>query len=206
MPPRSRARPQETVQDPSQREDVELVAQYLAGDELAFNKIHAKYRQKLTGFIRVIINDASRAEDLVQEVFLRVFRNLKKYDPKRRFSTWIHVIAKNLSLNEIRNRKKRPAYTFSEFGEEFEERFLEDLEDKTSHPERLMNQREAKTTLRLALSEVPDRRRKIFELRKIDGRTIEETANTMMCPTGTIKSNVSRAIEDMAPLVRRRMA
>jgi DNA-directed RNA polymerase specialized sigma24 family protein len=86
----------------------ELVAAHLAGDSLAFQELVSRYRGRLLNFVDRMIGDRERAEDLVQEAFIRVYRHLHRFDTTKKFSTWIYTIASNLAKNELRNRSRSP--------------------------------------------------------------------------------------------------
>ncbi len=184
-------------------EDNNLVARYLRGEEQAFNLLYQKYRMKLLHFVNNKIHDSDRSEDLVQEVFMRVWRHLRSYDPKRKFSTWIYTIASRMCLNEIRNQKRGIVTLFQQFsGEELSDREI-DFEDPRQDPENAIREREARLVLGFCIEQLPERRRRIFELRRLEGRTIAETAVIMVCPQDTVKSNVNRAESEITRLARK---
>ena len=85
-----------------------LVAAHLAGDGRAFQELVERYRLRLLNFVHRIIGDRERAEDLVQEAFIRVYRHLHRFDTSKKFSTWVYTIASNLAKNELRNRSRNP--------------------------------------------------------------------------------------------------
>src|SRR3979490_3581221 len=87
-------------------EDAEIVASFLEGEERAFQELVERYQTRLLNFIYRTIGDREKAEDLVQEVFIRVFRHLHRFDQTKKFSTWIYTIASNLAKNELRNRSR----------------------------------------------------------------------------------------------------
>ncbi len=87
-------------------DDGRLVLEHLSGDHQAFGTLVDRYQTRLLNFINRTIGDRERAEDLVQEVFIRVFRHLHRFDQTKKFSTWIYTIASNLAKNELRNRSR----------------------------------------------------------------------------------------------------
>src|SRR5207249_12153214 len=93
-------------------EDGRLVFEHLADDPQAFGTLVDRYQTRLLNFINRTIGDRERAEDLVQEVFIRVFRHLHRFDQTKKFSTWIYTIASNLAKNELRNRSRNPLVLF----------------------------------------------------------------------------------------------
>src|SRR5690606_24641037 len=92
--------------------DGELVAAHLGGHPGAFTELYDRYRDKLVHFIARKTGDRDRAEDLVQEAFIRVTRHLHRFDQSKKFSTWIYTICSNLAKNELRNRSRNPLVLF----------------------------------------------------------------------------------------------
>ena len=92
--------------------DEQLVTSHLAGRPGAFQELYDRYRDRLIHFITRKTGDADRAQDLVQEAFIRVTRHLHRFDTSKKFSTWIYTIASNLSKNELRNRSRSPLVLF----------------------------------------------------------------------------------------------
>ena len=92
--------------------DEELVTAHLDGRPGAFQHLYDRYRDRLVHFIIRKTGDADRAQDLVQEAFIRVTRHLHRFDTTKKFSTWVYTIASNLSKNELRNRSRSPLVLF----------------------------------------------------------------------------------------------
>src|SRR6476620_5829938 len=84
--------------------DIRLMLRVRADDAAAFAELVQNYQQRLVGIMHHLVGNAEEAEDLAQEVFLRVYRNRKKYTPQAKFSTWLFTIANNLALNALRNQ------------------------------------------------------------------------------------------------------
>src|SRR6202040_4013133 len=89
------------------RSDVQLMLDVKAGDEASFNLLLQKYRTPLVNFLYRMVRDTATAEDLAQEVFLRVYRARKQYSPSAKFTTWLFRIATNLALNSVRDNRHR---------------------------------------------------------------------------------------------------
>src|SRR3979411_2205802 len=108
------------------RTDVQLMLDVKAGDEQSFELLLRKYRTPLVNFLYRMVRDSTVAEDLAQEVFLRVFRARKEYAPSAKFTTWMFRIATNLALNSVRDNRYRrmeisldqPVTTDAEDGDE----------------------------------------------------------------------------------------
>ena len=89
-------------------DDSAVVTAFLGGEERAFSELVERYQTRLLNFIYRTIGDREKAEDLVQEVFIRVYRHLHRFDRSKKFSTWAYTIASNLAKNELRNRSRNP--------------------------------------------------------------------------------------------------
>src|ERR1700691_6361009 len=87
------------------RTDVQLMLDVKAGDDASFDFLLQKYRMPLVNFLYRMVRDTATAEDLAQEVFLRVYRARKKYSPSAKFTTWLFRIATNLALNSVRDNR-----------------------------------------------------------------------------------------------------
>jgi hypothetical protein len=88
-------------------DDSAVVTAFLGGEERAFSELVERYQTRLLNFVYRTIGDREKAEDLVQEVFIRVYRHLHRFDRSKKFSTWAYTIASNLAKNELRNRSRR---------------------------------------------------------------------------------------------------
>jgi len=96
-------------------DDSAVVTEFLGGEERAFSELVTRYQTRLLNFIYRTIGDREKAEDLVQEVFIRVYRHLHRFDRSKKFSTWAYTIASNLAKNELRNRSRNPLCSFRRF-------------------------------------------------------------------------------------------
>lgn len=179
-----------------------LIQAHLAGDRRAFELIVQRYQVRLLNFVYRMIGDRERAEDLVQEAFLRVHRHLDRFDRSRKFSTWIYTIASNLAKNELRNRARSPLITFERATRAGEsEATTLDVEDRTSRPDDLYEQRQLKALVEDAVARLALHHREVFVLRELEGKSYEEIAEIMRCNLGTVKSRLNRARQSFAELI-----
>lgn len=165
--------------------DKELFKRVLDEDKLAFEILVNRYKIKLFNLIYRMIGTKEEAEDILQETFLRVYRERKSFNFGYQFSTWIYTIALNLTKNELK-RKKR----FKFFGIELllrnpgQNQISEDFENRKW---------ELSYLLEKAIRSLPDKYKKAFLLRDINQLSYEEISNVLEIPLGTVKSRVNRA-------------
>ncbi|MEO8227930.1 MAG: sigma-70 family RNA polymerase sigma factor [Gemmatimonadota bacterium] len=184
------------------RQSGALVAAHLAGDGRASTELVGLYRQRLVAFIDRMIGDRDRAEDLVQEAFVRVFRHLHRFDQARKFSTWVYTIASNLAKNELRNRSRSPLVLYQSVrtGNDDEQQPLQ-FEDTRSRPDDMYRQRYLRELVNRTVAQLPPHHRTVFVLRELEGKSYEEIAESTGMNLGTVKSRLNRARRAFAELI-----
>jgi RNA polymerase sigma-70 factor (ECF subfamily) len=183
-------------------DDSGLVAAFLAGEKRAFNLLVDRYQSRLLNFVYRTTGDRERAEDLVQETFIRVYRHLHRFDQSKKFSTWIYTIASNLAKNELRNRSRNPLILFQAIKKNWDadQKPLE-WEDNTFRPDDLFRKRHLRQMVESAVEELPEHHRVVFVLRELEGKTYEEIAEITACNLGTVKSRLNRARNNFAQII-----
>lgn len=183
-------------------DDSRVVASYLAGAPMAFDELVERYQKRLLNFIYRTIGDRERAEDLVQEVFIRVHRHLHRFDQTKKFSTWIYTIASNLAKNELRNRSRSPLVLFQTIKKNWEadHRPLQ-FEDRHHRPDDLYRKRHLRELVEWAVAQLPEHHRVVFVLRELEGKTYEDIAEITATNLGTVKSRLNRARNRFAHII-----
>src|SRR5688572_2794703 len=183
-------------------DDSSLVAAFLAGEKRAFNELVERYQTRLLNFVYRTTGDRERAEDLVQETFIRIYRHLHRFDQSRKFSTWAYTIASNLAKNELRNRSRNPLVLFQTIKKNWEadHRPLE-WEDNTYRPDDLFRKRHLRELVEKAVSQLPEHHRVVFVLREMEGKTYEEISEITGVNLGTVKSRLNRARNNFAQII-----
>jgi RNA polymerase sigma-70 factor, ECF subfamily len=186
----------------SELTDSELAQRFLDGEQRAFGELVSRYDQRLLNFVYRTVGDRERAQDLVQETFVRVYRHLHRFDQSRKFSTWIYTIAGNLAKNELRNRSRNPLVLFQTIRKNWEadHRPLE-WEDERSMPDDLFRKRHLREKVEEAVQHLPEHHRIVFVLREIEGRSYEEIAEITGTNLGTVKSRLNRARNNFARII-----
>lgn len=179
--------------------DIRLMLRVREDDDAAFAELVDLYQERLITVLRHLVGDAEEAEDLAQEVFLRVYRNRKRYHPRAKFSTWLYTIANNLALNAIRNRKRRSVVSLNlrdsgPLGPRPAERIAEDSQGQpTDH----LAQKELAAVVQEALETLNERQRMAVVLNKFEDMNYAEIAEVMKLSTKAVKSLLSRARENL---------
>ena len=187
-------------------DDADVVASFLEGEERAFQELVARYQTRLLNFIYRTIGDREKAEDLVQEVFIRVYRHIGRFDQSKKFSTWIYTIASNLAKNELRNRSRNPLVLFQTIKKNWQEdeRPLQ-FEDATSRPDDLYRKRHLRELVEESVAQLPAHHREVFVLRELEGKSYEEIADITATNLGTVKSRLNRARSSFAEIIEPRL-
>jgi RNA polymerase sigma-70 factor, ECF subfamily len=189
------------------RTDVQLMLDVKAGDEQSFELLLRKYRTPLVNFLFRMVRDTAVAEDLAQEVFLRVYRARQEYAPSAKFTTWMFRIATNLALNSVRdNRHRRMEISMDQpvdMGEE-EQRPIEVPDRAPSVEQELVARVRAEMILK-AIHSLPEKQRAAVLLHKYQELDYDEIARVLECSESALKSLLFRAYEtlrvELAPLV-----
>jgi RNA polymerase sigma-70 factor (ECF subfamily) len=198
------ATPGATVRDQLRlMDDAGVVTTFLAGEERAFDELVERYQTRLVNFIYRTVGDRERAEDLVQEVFIRVYRHLHRFDRSKKFSTWVYTIASNLAKNELRNRSRNPLVLFQTVRKNWQDddRPLQ-FEDPNSRPDDLYRKRHLREVVEQSVAKLPEHHRSVFVLRELEGKSYDEIAEITGCNLGTVKSRLNRARTSFAELVQ----
>jgi len=181
----------------TERTDVELMLACKAGDEAAFGILVDRHRNAVVNLTYRYLSDRTDAEDLAQEVFLKVYRARKRYEPRAKFTTWLYRIAVNACLNEVRDRKKRPTQSAAtiaggdgEFGPAL-------ADGEAASPADAAERSELRERVRSAVDELPERQRLALLLNKFHGLSYEEMAAALELSIPAVKSLLVRARENV---------
>jgi len=183
-------------------DDSAVVTAFLGGEERAFSELVTRYQTRLLNFVYRTIGDREKAEGPVQEVLIRVYRHLHRFDRSKKFSTWAYTIASNLAKNELRNRSRNPLVLFQTVQKNFqdEDRPLQ-FEDTTSRPDDMYRKRHLREIVEETVAKLPEHHRNVFVLRELEGKSYEEIAEITECNLGTVKSRLNRARNSFAEII-----
>ena len=191
------------------RSDVQLMLDVKAGDDASFNLLLQKYRTPLINFLYRMVRDSATAEDLAQEVFLRVYRARKQYSPSAKFTTWLFRIATNLALNSVRDNRHRQMDVSIDAPVEEDEAPVQ-LPAREMRIDEHMIERDRAEFIRQAISSLPEKQRVAVLLHKYEEMDYAEIAKILECSESALKSLLFRAYEtlrvQLAPLVAQPVA
>ena len=175
--------------------DVRLMLRAKEGDQEAFSQLVVGYQDRLVNVLRHLLQDQELAEDLAQEVFLRVYRARNGYTPTAKFATWLFKIANNLASNSRRSAGRRKESAFGGSSKRSDDQQL--VEKSALMPARQLDRRELRDVVRDALQGLNDRQRMAVLLHKFEGMCYADIAATMEISTSAVKSLLSRARESL---------
>lgn len=175
--------------------DIRLMHRVRNDEPGAFEDLVLRYQHRLVGIMNHLVGNAEEAEDLAQEVFLRIYRSRKKYHAKSKFSTWLFTIANNLALNALRSRQRKPSIPLDArdsgpLGPRPAEQLVH---ARGGQPVEGMQQQELAAIIRQALNGLNERQRMAVVLNKYEDMNYAEIAEVMELTTKAVKSLLSRA-------------
>ena len=169
----------------------DLIRGLKAGNAAAFERLVREYGDRIYRFARRLVGERG-ADDLTQEVLVRVFRSIRTYQPTGRFESWLFTIATHLAIDEARRRK--PEATISELDEELTaERFA----STAPAPVESLEEEERKRALLKAVERLPLEQRQVFLLREEAGLSFKEIAAILGCPLNTALGRMHYAMENL---------
>ena len=179
--------------------DEQLMLSFRGGDARAFEQLVARHRGPVFNFILRQTGHRARAEDLLQETWLKVVRGAQDWQPKARFTTWVYTIARNLCVDSARKESYRKTESLdAPLSADGEGRALgEQLPDHGIGPERGAHNQRVRPLIEAALRSLPDEQREVFVLREYSGIAFKEIAEVTGVPENTVKSRMRYALEGL---------
>lgn len=186
-------------------EDHRLVLEALDGDQKAYARLREKYYGPLSGMLYRMVKNQEDAEDLTQEAFIKAFKSLKSFNPHYAFSTWLYRIASNNCIDYLRKKRLKtvsmdePLSTRS--GEM--ERQYEDV--NALLPDEAITARERAAILKQAIEDLPQKYRRVIEMRHGQDMEYQDIADELELPLGTVKAHLFRARARLAKALQGKM-
>ena len=175
--------------------DAELMLRVRAGDTASFTLLLEKHRGPVVHFLYRMLQNQPVAEELAQEVFLRVYRSRESYEPTAKFTTWLFRIATHLALNQIRDRKHERNQ--ESLDEETSEGMTRQVADRGANVEQSMVRDARLNEVRTAISALPDKQRAAVMMHKYEELEYSQIASSLGCSESAVKSLLFRAYETL---------
>lgn len=189
---------QESARAADTTNDAEVMLRVKAGDDSAFGYLVQKYRRPMVSFMYRAARNPAAAEDLAQEVFLRVYRSRANYEPSAKFSTWLYRIATNLAVNYARDtRHERPENVVNIDEQDSETGLGVDIPDSSLTAEQAILRHERMAAIRQRVQALPERQRMAVLMHKYQQMDYRQIAQVLKLSESATKSLLFRAYETL---------
>jgi RNA polymerase sigma-70 factor, ECF subfamily len=176
----------------NEQSDSEVVRQIRSGDDNAFDELMRRYEHPVVNFVYRILGNVEDADDVAQEVFVRVYQNLDTYRPETKFSTWLFALARNAAIDRVRWRERHPTESI-ESGPELT------TSSTSSHD---AETREVGEQIAAAVAKLPEDQRTALVLAEYHGLSYAEIAGVMHCSEKSVESRLYRAKQTLRSWLR----
>lgn len=181
-----------TAPPPAPLSDEELVRQVLAGDVLQFEALVRRHQRQIVNFIYRMVGDFDLAMDMSQEVFIRVYQALDRFDARYRFTTWIYRIASNCAIDRLRRHQPPTVSLDAPPSPNGNVRRIQ-IASTEQDPEETFESKETMKRLEAAIHRLPPGYRRLIVLRHVNSMRYEQIAAVTRLPLGTVKNRIFRA-------------
>ena len=184
-----------------EKSDEALMLQLQTGDLGSFDTLVKRWEKPLLNYCYRMVNDITLAEDLRQEVLLRIYRSAQTYRPTAQFSTWMYRIATNFCLDTLAKQKRRKETPIAAYLKSESEGFDGQLIDPSDAPDAAVVKKETKSRVRSALARLPEDLRVVVALRHYNGMKFHEIAAVVDRPISTVKSRMAAGMERLSRML-----
>lgn len=177
------------------RSDQELVEDFQRGNESSFNELILRYQERIYWVARRFVQDHDSADDIVQDVFCRVYKGLGKFRGESSIYTWLYRITVNLALNAVRRQRLRDFFRIDEI--------LDVKDEHGEQPDELLEKNEQKQLIEQAVAQLPEKQKAVFIMRYYDEMPYEEISKIMKTTVGGLKANYFHAVKKVGAYINR---
>lgn len=181
-----------------------LIKSALKGDMQSFEELIYQYEKKVYNVALRVFKNPEDAKDISQDVFIKIYKNLDKFDNKSSFSTWIYRITTNTCIDELRKRKGKETVSINNDIEDDEGRFKREFADNEPTPEEKVISKEGESEIIKSMNTLSDEHRTIIVMRDIEGLSYTEISEIIGVSIGTVKSRISRARLQLKNIILKR--
>ncbi len=168
-------------------DETELILKFKQGDKFAFRQLVEKYQDSVINTCYRFLRNKEEAEEVAQEVFLKVYLSFNTYQPKTKFSTWLFKIVVNSCLNKLRDKKK---FSLSQLDEDLHA-------SSENQPDKSLEQEELRMLVRNAVDSLPENQRTVILVNQYEGFSYQDTAKILDCSVSAVESRLFRAKESL---------
>ncbi|MEM7599786.1 MAG: sigma-70 family RNA polymerase sigma factor [Verrucomicrobiota bacterium] len=180
--------------------DVRLMLQVRDGDMEAFEELIERHQGAVIGTVAKMLGGAAEAEDIAQQVFIRIWKSAPRYEPQAKFTTWLFTITRNLVFNETRRRQRKPTVSVEEREEEHH-LVVSDVDAATPADEALHS--ELEDAIDRAIADLPEKQRLAVVLRRYEELPYEEIGKVLSMSIPAVKSLLFRARNQLKQSLQR---
>jgi len=176
-----------------------LIKKFKTGDESSFEKLVEKYQSRVYSIALSMLRDKNDADDVSQEIFVKVYRSLHKFKGKSKFFTWLYRITINTCINSRNGggKRKKIVSLSQPIDEQGNDLYTYLPQKRFKSPLEVLKNKELSEKIKLAIDSLSDGLKEVFILREIEDISYKELANILQCPEGTIKSRLFRARDQL---------
>ncbi|MBI23365.1 MAG: RNA polymerase subunit sigma-24 [Roseibacillus sp.] len=176
--------------DPDDALDVSLMAKVAQGDHEAFEELVTRHQYAVVGTVAKMLGNPSEAEDVAQQVFLRLWKSAPRYRATAKFTTYLFTITRNLVFNESRRKFRRSEQSLEEQEDDWHQQFPE---EGHAHPDQQLLQSELQQAVDRAIADLPEKQRMAVVLRHYEHMPYDEIAEVLGLSVSAVKSQLFRA-------------
>jgi RNA polymerase sigma-70 factor (ECF subfamily) len=175
--------------------DLELVRSFQAGREASFNELVVRYQEKVYWIARRLINDHDQADDITQEVFVKVYGALRYFRAESSVYTWLYRITVNVALNSLRRHRVREFLRIDDF--------YEAADEPAERPDMIVERNEQKALIEEAVARLPAKQKAVFVLRYHEELSYEDISKILKTSVGGLKANYFHAVKKIGEYIHR---
>jgi RNA polymerase sigma-70 factor (ECF subfamily) len=195
--------PQADSDDGANARDIALMALMKEGDTGALEELIEIHQQRIIGTVAKMLGDESDAEDVAQQVFIRVWKSAARYEPTAKFTTWLYKITRNLVFNELRRRKRHTTQSLDRpLGPDDDDRTLQTADTTVKAPDTALLDGEMQAAIQSAIDSLPETQRMAIILRRYDDVSYEEIGEILELSVPAVKSVIFRARTELREKLR----
>jgi RNA polymerase sigma-70 factor (ECF subfamily) len=187
--------------NPAQPDEVELIRKAQSGSIVAFETLVKKYDKQVLQLACSLVNNTQDAEDVYQEVFVRVYKNLRLFKFRSQFSTWLYRVVVNYCMNHNRKNKRVKRFSLNGAQDDQGDLWKMTLKGQELDPEDAMLNTELSQEIDAALQQLSEQQKTVFVLRHYHGHKLKDIARIMRCSEGTVKNYLFRATQKLQRLL-----